>query len=220
MKRVREGLIIAACLLVLGSSSGPAPLLAQADRQCFSETGKCVAGSFLAYWLANGGLRQQGLPISDEMQERGEDGTARTVQYFERARFEHHPRNPPEFQVLLGLLGREQYVARYQTPPLQDPLTLTGKGTLNTPPFSLAGGVYKATWQATAEASRFNVGCFHGARLQSSEGRAYSDSTGSGQAPAGSTMTGETFLYNVPAGRYYLDATSGCQWSVTLAQQR
>jgi cell wall-associated NlpC family hydrolase len=37
------------------------------------------------------------------------------VQYFERARFEHHPENPAAYVVLLGLLGREQYVAKYAT---------------------------------------------------------------------------------------------------------
>jgi hypothetical protein len=29
------------------------------------------------------------------------------VQYFERNRFEHHPGNPPPYDVLLGRLGAE-----------------------------------------------------------------------------------------------------------------
>jgi hypothetical protein len=35
------------------------------------------------------------------------------VQYFERARFEYHPENPAPHDILLGQLGREQFVARY-----------------------------------------------------------------------------------------------------------
>jgi len=36
-----------------------------------------------------------------------------SVQYFERARFEYHPENAAPYTVLLGLLGGEQYKARY-----------------------------------------------------------------------------------------------------------
>ena len=55
-----------------------------------------------------------GYPITEEIAE-GE----LTVQYFERARFEHHPENQPPYDVLLGLLGREALNARYggQLPP-------------------------------------------------------------------------------------------------------
>jgi hypothetical protein len=35
------------------------------------------------------------------------DGQEYTVQWFERARFEHHPENDPPYDVLLGLLGVE-----------------------------------------------------------------------------------------------------------------
>ena len=42
------------------------------------------------------------------------NGQTYRVQYFERARFEYHPENAGgENEVLLGLLGREQYLARY-----------------------------------------------------------------------------------------------------------
>src|SRR3954470_17205138 len=69
---------------------------AQAGSRYFPETGHTVKGRFLAYWLANGGLVQQGYPISDEFQETSDlNGHVYTVQYFERAVFELHPENEP-----------------------------------------------------------------------------------------------------------------------------
>jgi hypothetical protein len=106
--------------LTLPSAALPARAAAAQGRaeQCFAQTGKCVAGPFLDYWLANGGLAQQGLPLTDEFMEISPlDGKPYRVQYFERARFEHHPENDPPYRVLLGLLGLEQYRARYAAPP-------------------------------------------------------------------------------------------------------
>src|SRR4051794_38239045 len=65
---------------------------AQGGSQTFPETGKTVSGRFLEYWNANGGLAQQGYPITNTMQEKSDtDGKTYTVQYFERAVFEAHP---------------------------------------------------------------------------------------------------------------------------------
>ena len=75
-------------------------------RAYFAETGHNLGGRFLQYWQANGGLAQFGYPISEEFTERLEDGRVYTVQYFERARFEHHPENAPPYDVLLGQFGR------------------------------------------------------------------------------------------------------------------
>jgi lipoprotein-anchoring transpeptidase ErfK/SrfK len=71
----------------------------------FSQTGHHLGdrSHFLSYWRTHGGILVFGYPISEELVEDG-----RTVQYFERARFEHHPEHPdPEFQVQLSLLGSE-----------------------------------------------------------------------------------------------------------------
>jgi hypothetical protein len=73
----------------------------------FPETGHNLEGSFLAYWTTNGGLPQFGYPITEEITETLEDGKQYRVQYFERARFEHHPENPPPYDVLLGQFGRQ-----------------------------------------------------------------------------------------------------------------
>ncbi|HET6261852.1 MAG TPA: kelch repeat-containing protein [Chloroflexia bacterium] len=80
----------------------------------FEETGKRVGGRFLQYWQQNGGLPQQGFPISDEFTEVSDlDGKSYTVQYFERAVFEMHPENRPPFDVLLSQLGTFRYQAKY-----------------------------------------------------------------------------------------------------------
>src|SRR5215212_12005098 len=79
---------------------------AQGDSRTFPETGKTLKGKFLQYWNEHGGLAQQGLPISDEMQEKSDtNGRTYTVQYFERAVFELHPENQAPYDVLLTLVG-------------------------------------------------------------------------------------------------------------------
>ena len=89
-------------------------LAAPADV-CFDPTGKCVSQRFYDYWQRTGGLSQHGYPISDEFDEANPtDGKTYRTQYFERARFEHHPEHAgTPYEVLLGLLGREQFAARY-----------------------------------------------------------------------------------------------------------
>ncbi|MEO8285080.1 MAG: copper resistance CopC family protein [Chloroflexota bacterium] len=80
----------------------------------FKETGKRVGGKFLDYWNKNGGLAQQGYPISDEFQEKSAlDGKTYTVQYFERAVFELHPENAAPYDVLLSQLGTFRYQQKY-----------------------------------------------------------------------------------------------------------
>ena len=80
----------------------------------FPQTGHRVGGRFLEYWLRNGGLPQQGYPISDEFTERSDlDGKTYTVQYFERAVFEYHPENTTPYDVLLSQLGTYRHLARY-----------------------------------------------------------------------------------------------------------
>lgn len=73
----------------------------------FPETNHNLCGGFLAYWERFGGLPVFGYPISEEFLETDPvTGTVRTVQYFERHRFEWHPGIWPErFDVLLGRLG-------------------------------------------------------------------------------------------------------------------
>jgi hypothetical protein len=69
----------------------------------FAETQKYVGEPFLSYWKANGGVAVFGYPISSL---HTNDAGLR-VQWFERARFEYHPRLPEPNRVLLGHLGLE-----------------------------------------------------------------------------------------------------------------
>ena len=88
--------------------------LAQPGCQTFRETGKSVCGRFLQYWQQNGGLAQQGLPLSSEFLEVSDlNGKSYTVQYFERAVFEKHPENAAPYDVLLSQLGTFQFKRKY-----------------------------------------------------------------------------------------------------------
>ena len=68
----------------------------------FKETGHTLAYNFRVFWENNGGLAIYGFPITEVFLENGWP-----TQYFERARFEFHPNNPAQYQVLLGLVGTE-----------------------------------------------------------------------------------------------------------------
>lgn len=78
----------------------------------FGATGHNACGRFRDVWHANGGLAIVGYPITEAF-ELERDGQVHTVQYFERARFEHHAANQPPHDVLLGHLGQEALLARY-----------------------------------------------------------------------------------------------------------
>src|SRR5205823_6444376 len=137
----RLSLVVGCALLIglLSFGTGPPRSYAQTPRN-FPETGKSVAGRFLEYWNQNGGLAQQGYPISDEMQETSDtDGKTYTVQYFQRAVFERHPGNARPNDVLLSLLGVFYYDKKHAsgqppapgvTPTVAPPPTPDKSGTL------------------------------------------------------------------------------------------
>jgi hypothetical protein len=76
------------------------------DRRYIPETGHIIQYGFKEIWETRGDVRIFGYPISEEILEPFEDGQWRTVQYFERARFEYWPNFPPGERVLLTNLGR------------------------------------------------------------------------------------------------------------------
>jgi len=119
---------------------------------CFAETGKCAQGLAYAYWRENGGLERQGLPITDEFDEAGADGRTHRVQYFERARLELHQENVnTPFVVELGLLGREQFDARY---PQGRPPAATGDACF-TETSRCVSGRFLAYWQRNGGLAQF-----------------------------------------------------------------
>lgn len=99
-----------------GAKGAPNQKASTVNPRRFPETGFTAGGAFLDYWNKNGGLPQQGYPISNEFTEVSDlNGLPYTVQYFERAVFEMHPENKPPFNVLLSQLGTFQYRAKYGT---------------------------------------------------------------------------------------------------------
>lgn len=87
------------------------------DWRYFPETGHVIQKGFKEIWETRGGERIFGLPLSEETLELFPDGKFRTVQYFERARFEYWPEFPPGQRVLHSDLGR-QLVPPALTAPL------------------------------------------------------------------------------------------------------
>jgi hypothetical protein len=72
-----------------------------ADR-FFPATQQNISHRFFEYWEDNGGLRIFGYPISTQFRHYGT-----RVQFTERAIFEHHPDNPPGWEILFERLGAE-----------------------------------------------------------------------------------------------------------------
>lgn len=68
------------------------------DERFFTETGHSLSGAFHIFWRKHGGERVFGYPISEAYLEGSAvDGKPYMVQYFERARFEHHPEDMEPF---------------------------------------------------------------------------------------------------------------------------
>jgi len=89
------------------------------NHRYFPETKHSLNDGFKAFWETNGGLAIFGFPIEEEHGESLPNGTmSRTVQRFERARFEYHPENKgTPYEVELGQLGRERVLVAAPFPP-------------------------------------------------------------------------------------------------------
>ncbi len=119
-----QGLVLAGHLgrwAADGNAEHPAFAVAESraneGRDYFVETGHNLGGSFQQFWHLNGGLPVFGFPLSEEFPEvNPTDGQTYLVQYFERGRFEWHPDLPPQWQVLLGQLGRQYLEAERPAP--------------------------------------------------------------------------------------------------------
>ena len=90
----------------------PQKLAAQSEEEPstrYEETGCTVRGDFLNFFETKGGLEVFGYPITEPFWQGGVQ-----VQYFQKARIESHPTNPPPYQIQLGLLADE---LNYRNPP-------------------------------------------------------------------------------------------------------
>ncbi|NJN65787.1 MAG: hypothetical protein HC884_03270 [Chloroflexaceae bacterium] len=77
-----------------------------AQRRYLSQTRHIIQYGFKEIWETHGSERIFGYPISEELEEMTDDGRMRTVQYFERVRFEYWPEFPPGERVVFSALGR------------------------------------------------------------------------------------------------------------------
>lgn len=102
-------------------------------------------------------------------------------------------------------------------PQKDEPVTLDGKGIMKTPPFELRGGNYTISW--TANDTPNGLGCYHGGAMKNVDSTSTSETVANASVPKGQSAAGTTQAYNLKAGRYYLDMSSGCTWSVTIAPQ-
>ena len=104
---VRRSLVILLAFCLLGANWGPVDAQAQ-DNKYFSETGHNVKGEFLKFYNSNpNAVFLYGYPITEQFTSK--DG--KTVQYFQRARFEYRADMPDGQRTQLTALGRETYVS-------------------------------------------------------------------------------------------------------------
>ncbi|MDQ3928055.1 MAG: CAP domain-containing protein [Chloroflexota bacterium] len=108
------------------------PFASTATNMYLKETGHSLGGLFLTYWKNNGGLDLFGYPLSETILEDG-----RTVQWFERARFEYFPElakaGRPVQLTLLGsrALDKEKQASQPQSPASPAPATASAPVTLS-----------------------------------------------------------------------------------------
>jgi plastocyanin len=127
------------------------------DHRFFAATSHTLNFGFKSFWEQNGGLALFGYPISEEFLERGADGVIRTVQYFERARFEYHYDLPAlPYEVEMGTLGREMTAGRLNEPPfLPVPAEAATNGQFFAPTGHTLAGPFAAFWQANGGLALF-----------------------------------------------------------------
>ena len=89
-----------------------APIYVEYDPPTLSEhvvfpaTGHSLRGAFRRFWVEGGGLARFGYPLTEELIEpEPGNGRPRTVQYFERAKFEHYPELGAANEIQLTRLG-------------------------------------------------------------------------------------------------------------------
>lgn len=116
---MRKGrLVFIPLFLLLGTAFGLQASQAQTGELYFSQTGHSVAGEFLAFYQSVPHPEEIfGYPITEAYRDRR---TNQLIQYFQKARFEYHPTEPPGKQVRLTPLGSYAYTPGNPTLELPD----------------------------------------------------------------------------------------------------
>jgi hypothetical protein len=98
---IRLGMAI---VVIVGSVAATHPQAAEGNCRLFPKTGHYVCDEFLQYFDKWGGLEVFGYPLTEADYQ---PMLGLYAQYFQRARMEWHPDNPPPYKVQLGLLADE-----------------------------------------------------------------------------------------------------------------
>jgi len=144
---------------VLQVPTAPAPEENDPSLTYESVTSHNVPTIFHDYWTNNGGLFRFGYPLTEPFDEQSTtDGKTYQTQYFERARFEHHPEYAgTAYEILLGLLGRERTADRMNETPFK---AIADPGSSNdydyyAPTGHTLGGGFRDYWNANGGLSSF-----------------------------------------------------------------
>lgn len=99
-----------------------------------------------------------------------------------------------------------------QPPSVDLPRIAGGPGVSNSPPFQLAGGDYAVTWATEAPSDRATF-----IDLRSADSSSALDSHVILNASAGTSgSAGDTNLFRVKPGRYFLAVRAPSNWTVTI----
>jgi len=133
---------------LIGPVGNSATTRAQNNCRTFTETKQQVCGRFLEYWDTNGGLAQQGLPLSPEMDVVSSvNGKTYKTQWFERAVFELHSENQKPYDVLLSLLGVMELQSRYGKAGPSNQKTSTDNPLKFSQTGKTIGGKFRTYWE-------------------------------------------------------------------------
>jgi peptidoglycan/xylan/chitin deacetylase (PgdA/CDA1 family) len=135
-------IVLAALLATSGTAAAEGPALVY-----FPATGHHVGDAYLTTWRAHGGLAAFGYPLTEVIERDGMQ-----VQYFERARFEHHPDQAgTEYEIQFTLLGSWLAAGRTEpafTPFPPDTPETTPDHTFFPETGHFLGYGFRAYWQA------------------------------------------------------------------------
>ncbi len=133
---------------------GPSPI--SMEPRYFPETGHYISGRFRQYWEEYGGLTTFGLPLTRPFDDLLPRNQTRTVQYFERARFEYEQDRAQPYDVQLTLIGAEiTATRRTETPFLPATALATADTSYIAPTGHNLGGMFRRWWEGHGGLARF-----------------------------------------------------------------
>ena len=147
------------------------------------------------------------------------DGTLYLVHDMLRQPIEPQPISDPELAALRegeviidGVLPMPRLPTPTPAAGQEEPVTLTGEGTMQSHPFSLRGGAYRMLW--TANAGPTSDCAMDVSLLAVETGRI--TAVFESNVAAGTQGSGEAYAYRVAPRDYYFGVHSTCEWSLTI----